>query len=110
MEGSSKRPLSCKGKLEARMQRSQDAKQINSTRRTRSNQIPALEFVRLDAIRKYFRKCRVYMQAYGEGKFGKADVKSAVHLYKYHRCFWKCLIVHCYCFVEKASLCFLYYY
>ena len=26
------------------------------------------------------------MQAYGEGKSGGADVKSAVHLYKYHRC------------------------
>ena len=30
--------------------------------------IPALEFVKLDTIRKYFRKCREYMQAYREGK------------------------------------------
>ena len=60
------------------MQRSREAKQIISTRHTRSYRIPDLESVRLDTIRKYFREC---MQTYGEGKFGGADVKSAVHLY-----------------------------
>ena len=63
------------------MQRSREAKQINITCCTRSNRIPALESVLLDTIRKYFRKCREYMQAYGEGKSGGADVKSAVNLY-----------------------------
>ena len=48
--------------------------------------IPALESVQVDTIRKYFRKCREYMQAYQEGKSGGASVESAVHLYKSHRC------------------------
>ena len=47
--------------------------------------IPALESVRLDTIRKYFRKCREYMQAYREGKSGGSDVESAVQQYKSHR-------------------------
>ena len=81
MEGSSKHLWSCKRKLEARMKRLQDAKQINSTCRTQSNRIPVLESVRLDTIQKYFRKSREYMQGYREGKSGGADVKSAVHLY-----------------------------
>ena len=58
---------------------------INSTCRTQLNRIPALESVRLDTIRKYFRKFREYMKAYREGKSGGAHVKSAVHLYKSHR-------------------------
>ena len=40
--------------------------------------IPALESVRLDTIRKYFRKCREYMQAYREGKSGRSDVESTI--------------------------------
>ena len=47
--------------------------------------IPALESVRLDTIRKYFRKCREYMQAYRDGKSGGNDVENAVKLYKSHR-------------------------
>ena len=47
--------------------------------------IPALEFVHIDTIQKYFRKCREYMQAYREGKSVGASVESAVHLYKSHR-------------------------
>lgn len=47
--------------------------------------IPALESVRLDTIRKYFRKCREYMQAYRDGKSGGNDVENAVKLYKFHR-------------------------
>jgi hypothetical protein len=47
--------------------------------------IPALESVRLDTIRKYFRKCREYMDAYKQGKAGGAEVEQAVQLYKSHR-------------------------
>ena len=50
--------------------------------------IPPLESVQVDTIQKYFIKCREYMQAYREGKSGRASVESAVHLYKSHRrCF-----------------------
>ena len=47
--------------------------------------VPALESVRLDTIRKYFRKCREYMQAYRQGSAGGKDVEQAVKLYKSHR-------------------------
>lgn len=47
--------------------------------------VPALESVRLDTIRKYFRKCREYMQAYQEGNAGGNDVERAVQTYKSHR-------------------------
>ena len=47
--------------------------------------IPALESVRLDTIRKYFRKCREYMQAYREGNVGGSEVEKAVQKYKSHR-------------------------
>ena len=47
--------------------------------------VPALESVRLDTIRKYFRKCREYMQAYREGNAGGSDVEKAVQKYKSHR-------------------------
>ena len=47
--------------------------------------IPALESVRLDTIRKYFRKCREYMQAYREGNTGGSTVEKAVQKYKSHR-------------------------
>ena len=47
--------------------------------------VPALESVRLDTIRKYFRKCREYMQAYRESKSGGKDVEQAVKTYKSHR-------------------------
>ena len=47
--------------------------------------VPALESVRLDTIRKYFRKCREYMQAYREGNAGGNDVEGAVQVYKSHR-------------------------
>ena len=47
--------------------------------------VPALDSVRLDTIRKYFRKCREYMQAYREGKAGGSDVETAVQKYKSHR-------------------------
>ena len=47
--------------------------------------IPSLESVRIDTIRKYFRKCREYMQAYREGKTGGSDVESTVQKYKSHR-------------------------
>ena len=40
--------------------------------------IPALDSVRLDTIRKYFRKCREYMEAYREGKAGGSDVETTV--------------------------------
>ena len=46
--------------------------------------VPALESVRLDTIRKYFRKSREYMQAYREGNSGGKDVENAIKLYKYH--------------------------
>ena len=43
-----------------------------------------------DTIRKYFRKCREYMQAYSDGKSGGSDVENAVKLYKsHHRVFGK---------------------
>ena len=47
--------------------------------------VPALESVRLDTIRKYFRKCREYMQAYREGNTGGSGVEKAVQKYKSHR-------------------------
>ena len=47
--------------------------------------IPALDSVRLDTIRKYFRKCWEYMEAYSEGKAGGSDVEMAVQKYKSHR-------------------------
>ena len=47
--------------------------------------VPALQSVRIDTIRKYFRKCREYMQAYREGNSGGKDVEKAVKFYKSHR-------------------------
>ena len=43
--------------------------------------IPALEFVQVDTIQKYFRKCREYMQAYRERKSGGASVESLLSIY-----------------------------
>ena len=49
--------------------------------------IPALESVRVDTIRKYYRKSREYMQAY-KGKTGESDVESEVQKNKSdHRVF-----------------------
>ena len=47
--------------------------------------VPGLQSVRLDTIRKFFRKSREYMQAYREGKSGGKDVEQAVKFYKSHR-------------------------
>ena len=47
--------------------------------------VPALESVRLNTIKKHFRKCRGYMQAYREGNSGGKDMEKAVKLYKSHR-------------------------
>ena len=47
--------------------------------------IPALESVSIDTIRKYYRKCREYMQAYKEGKTGRSDVETTVQKYTSHR-------------------------
>ena len=43
-----------------------------------------LASVELNTIRKYFRKCREYMQAYRDGKTGGADVEKAIKQYKSH--------------------------
>jgi len=43
-----------------------------------------LASVEVCTIRKYFRKCREYMQAYRDGKVGGDDVEKAVKLYKSH--------------------------
>ena len=50
--------------------------------------VPALESVRLDTIRKYFIKCREYMQAYWEGNTGGSTVEKAVQKSKSHRRFF----------------------
>ena len=44
-----------------------------------------LASVELNTIRKYFRKCREYMQAYRDGKTGGDSVEKAVKQYKSHR-------------------------
>ena len=47
--------------------------------------VPALESVKVSTIRKYFRKCREYMEAYREGNAGGNQVEKAVQRYKSHR-------------------------
>lgn len=44
-----------------------------------------LASVELETIRKYFRKCREYMQAYRDGNAGGDEVEKAVKQYKSHR-------------------------
>ena len=44
-----------------------------------------LASVDVNIIRKYFRKCREYMQAYRDGKVGGDEIENAVKLYKSHR-------------------------
>lgn len=46
--------------------------------------VSGLEAVRLDTVRRYFRKCREYMQAYRDSNTGGADVEQAVKLNKSH--------------------------
>ena len=46
----------------------------------------ALDSVRVDLIRKYFRRVREYHRAYREGKSGGTEVETAVKLYKSHLC------------------------
>ena len=45
-----------------------------------------LASVELETIRKYFRKCCEYMQAYRDGNAGGDEVEKAVKQYKSHRC------------------------
>lgn len=49
------------------------------------NIIPALESVRFEPIRKYFRKCREYMEAYRKGNLGGKQVENVVKKYKSHQ-------------------------
>ena len=44
-----------------------------------------LASVDVSIIRKYFRKCREYMQAYRDGKVGGDEIENAVKRYKSHR-------------------------
>ena len=44
-----------------------------------------LASVELETKRKYFRKCREYMQAYRDGNAGGDEVEKAVTQYKSHR-------------------------
>ena len=44
-----------------------------------------LASVELNTIRKYFRKCHEYMQAYRDGNAGGDAVEKAVKKYKSHR-------------------------
>ena len=46
---------------------------------------PALDFVTVELMRKFFRKAREYERAYLEGKKAGKEVESAVKLYKSHR-------------------------
>ena len=46
---------------------------------------PALDFVTLDNIRKYFRKVREYERAYLEGHKTGEGVEDAIKVYKSHR-------------------------
>ena len=43
-----------------------------------------LASIELETIRKYFRKCREYMQAYRHGNAGGDEVEKAVKQYKSH--------------------------
>ena len=43
-----------------------------------------LASVELETIRKYFRKCREYMQAYQNGNAGGDEAEQAVKQYKSH--------------------------
>ena len=61
--------------------------------------VPALESVRLDTIRKYFRKCREYMQAYREGNAGGSDVEKGVQKYKSTGVYLAMLSNHLFLFV-----------
>ena len=45
---------------------------------------PAVDSVKVDTIRKFFRKVREYMQAYREGIKGGQKVEAAVKKYKSH--------------------------
>ena len=47
-----------------------------------------LASVDFETIRKYFRKCHEYMQAYRDGNAGCDELESAVKQYKLHHHIW----------------------